>query len=151
MEVVWDLSDKSFLADGIWFFGQAEVYERQVKIQATKGDDIGGWAAIDDIAVVATSPCEVFPESAQIPTEVPTQGTSTSESPAENPFDCDFETSSCGWISGEFGDSDTWFQRKSARETEGMGPSGDLDNNEDGNHILLKVFGLFEAFSCRFF
>ena len=132
-EVVWDLSDKSMLAEGVWFFGQAEVYERQVKFQAAKGDDVGGWVAIDDIAIVATSPCEVFPESAQIPTEGPTQGPSTSVSPADNPYFCDFEASACGWKSGAVGEPDEWFERKSARETEGMGPSGDFDNNEDGN------------------
>ena len=58
LEPVWDLSDKSYLADGIWFFAQAEVYERQVQFVAVKGDEVGGWAALDNIVVVESSPCE---------------------------------------------------------------------------------------------
>ena len=42
-------------------FLKVEVHERQVMLQATKGDDLGGWVAIDDITVVENVDCIVFP------------------------------------------------------------------------------------------
>ena len=140
LELVWDLSDKSMLADGIWFLGQVEVFARQVKIQAVKGDDVGGWAAIDDIEIVETSPCDIFPESAAIPTEPPTQPTTESTTQTLPSLDCDFEYSDCGWVSNTVGDSDNvWWNRKSSNElNEGEGPDADFTNNKDGRfkHLL---------------
>lgn len=37
--------------------------------QATKGDDLGGWVAIDDIAVIESAECTVFPGDQNFPTK----------------------------------------------------------------------------------
>ena len=68
MSVVWDLSDKTLLADGLWIYGQTKVNTRQVQIIATKGDGTNGWAALDDITMENDDVCSTIPENAATPT-----------------------------------------------------------------------------------
>ena len=50
----------------------------------------------------------------------------------KDPFSCDFEETTCGWQTGD------WFQRSTSRETDGKGPTGDFENNEDGKFHVEK-------------
>ena len=76
MPIVWDLSDRSFFSDGVWFYGQVQVNNRQIQLTSTKGDGEGGWVAIDDIQISSQSECVTVPEQAVTPT-LPPPTTST--------------------------------------------------------------------------
>ena len=75
LPIVWDLSDRSFFATGVWFYGQVQVNNRQVQLSAIKaGGGEGGWAAVDDIAEVSLGEgesCATVPVDAVTPTLPP--------------------------------------------------------------------------------
>ena len=66
---VWQLTDFSIFADSDWMGGQAEVYNRHVRIEAVKKlGGTQGWVAIDRIFVVNNNEgdkCETVPFEAQ--------------------------------------------------------------------------------------
>jgi hypothetical protein len=83
---VWALTDYSPTADGVWQYGQAEIYSHKVAFFAVRSTSMGeGWAAIDE--VIASEEyqgnCPTLPDSSAVTTVAPDTTTTTKKESGE--------------------------------------------------------------------
>ncbi|XP_070566390.1 MAM and LDL-receptor class A domain-containing protein 1-like [Ptychodera flava] len=123
-QVIWELSTGD---DDVWFEGQVGIDTNQyyeLFFEGVIGAGELGDIAVDDISF-GNSYCGVQPIDA-VPTSVPTvpPTTTAASTAAPLPFDCDFETDTCGWSQGS-GDDFDWTRSSGSTSSLNTGPSFD--------------------------